>query len=69
MRPRSDTGLLSALALTFENNQPTTIVVENAMQERTTVRLYDLTALEAEAEEQFVFELPENVDVIDDRDS
>ena len=66
LRPRSDNGLLTALALTFENSQPTTIVVENAMQERTTVRLFDLTTLEA-GEEQFTFTVPENVDVIDDR--
>lgn len=67
LQPKIDTGMLTALALTFESGAPTTIVVENALQQRTTIRLFDVDAVDLAREDLFVFTPPAHVDIIDDR--
>lgn len=67
LRPRDEASLLSAMSLTFEAGVASRIVVENAMQERTSITLSQQAALQEYDEGLFTFAIPDGVDVIDDR--
>lgn len=67
LSPKDDSSLLSALAMSFENTMPVSIVVETSTQQRTTIRLFDQVLPAELNDDQFEFQVPEGVDVIDDR--
>lgn len=67
LTPFNNTNLITKLVLSFQNNQPVSIAVENAMQERTTIKLSNVGELVDPTEQMFTLQVPEFADVIDDR--
>ncbi len=67
LRPHDNSSLVQALALSFEDDVPASILVETSMQERTTITLHDQAALTEADDARFDFQPPAYVDVIDDR--
>lgn len=67
LTPFDSTNLITTLVLTFEDNLPMSITVENAMGERTIIKLSNVGELVDVTEQTFTFHVPEFADVIDDR--
>ena len=67
LTPIDSTSLITKLVLSFQDNQPISISVENAMQERTTIKLSNVGELVDLTEQMFTLQVPEFADVIDDR--
>ena len=67
LTPIDSTNLITTLLLTFEDNLPVSIAVENAMEERTTIKLSNVGELVDVTEQMFTLQVPEFADVIDDR--
>jgi outer membrane lipoprotein-sorting protein len=67
LTPIDSTNLITKLVLSFQDNQPISISVENAMQERTTIKLSNVGELVDLTEQMFTLQVPEFADVIDDR--
>jgi outer membrane lipoprotein carrier protein len=67
LTPIDSTNLITTLVLSFEENLPVSISVENAMQERTTIKLSNVGELDEVNGQFFTFQAPESADVIDDR--
>jgi len=67
LTPIDSTNLVTKLVLSFQDNQPISISVENAMQERTTIKLSNVGELVDLTEQMFTLQVPEFADVIDDR--
>ena len=67
LTPFDSTNLITKLVLSFQDNQPISISVQNAMQERTTIKLSNVGELVDLTEQMFTLQVPEFADVIDDR--
>ena len=69
LTPVDNTNLITKLVLSFHDNLPVSISVENAMQKRTTIKLSNVSELIDVTESMFTMQAPEFADVIDDRPS
>jgi outer membrane lipoprotein carrier protein len=69
LTPVDNTNLITKLVLSFQDNLPVSISVENAMQKRTTIKLSNVSELVDVTESTFTMQVPEFADVIDDRPS
>ena len=67
LTPVDNTNLITKLVLSFQENLPVSISVENAMQKRTTIKLSNVSGLVDETESMFTLQVPKFADVIDDR--
>jgi outer membrane lipoprotein carrier protein len=67
LTPIESTNLITKLVLSFQDNLPVSISVENAMQKRTTIKLSNVSELGDVTESIFMLQVPEFADVIDDR--
>ena len=67
LTPVDKTNLITKLVLSFQDNLPVSISVENAMQKRTTIKLSNVSELGDVTESIFMLQVPEFADVIDDR--
>ncbi len=67
LTPIDSTSLITTLILTFEDALPASISVDNAMQQRTTIKLTNVSKRVNVNEQTFTFQVPEFADVIDDR--
>ena len=67
LTPVNNTNLITKLVLSFQENLPVSISVENAMQKRTTIELSNVSELVDETESMFTLQAPKFADVIDDR--
>jgi outer membrane lipoprotein carrier protein len=67
LTPLDNTNLITKLVLSFQENLPVSISVENAMQKRTTIKLSNMSELVDETELMFTLQVPKFADVIDDR--
>jgi outer membrane lipoprotein carrier protein len=67
LTPVDNTNLITTLVLSFEDNLPVSISVENAMQERIIIKLSNVGKLVDVTEPMFTLQIPEFADVIDDR--
>ncbi len=67
LTPLDKTNLITTLVLSFEDQHPVSISVENAMQERTVIKLSRVEELKGDAANLFTLEIPAYADVIDDR--
>ena len=67
LTPIDNTNLITKLVLSFQDKQPVSISVENAMQERTTIKLSNVGELVDLTGQLFTLQVPEFADVIDDR--
>lgn len=65
--PIDNTNMLTKLILSFQNSLPVSISVENAMQERTTIKLSNVGEFNDVTGSTFTLKVPEFSDVIDDR--
>lgn len=66
LTPVDQTGAIGSIAVSFAGALPQRLVFQTAMQQRTVVNFYEVSAAPIDAE-MFTFQLPEGVDVIDDR--
>ena len=64
--PLDETGAIGSVAMSFANNLPRRLVFQTAMQRRTVIDFYDVAVAPVDAA-LFEFQVPEGVDVIDDR--
>lgn len=67
LTPIDNTNLITKLVLSFQDSQPFSISVENATQERMTIKLSNVGELVDLTEQMFTLQVPEFADVIDDR--
>lgn len=67
LTPIDSTNLITTLILTFKDDLPVSISVENAMGERTIIKLTNVGELVDVTEQTFTLQVPEFADVIDDR--
>ena len=67
LTPVDNTNLITQLVLSFQENLPVSISVENAMQKRTTIELSNVSEWVDGTEAMFTLQLPKSADVIDDR--
>ncbi len=67
LEPRTQSSLFSSLSLDFRAGIPHTIRINAANGQLTTINLGQVLINETIAAHQFVFEIPADVDVIDDR--
>ncbi|MGV0036220.1 MAG: outer-membrane lipoprotein carrier protein LolA [Candidatus Azotimanducaceae bacterium WSBS_2022_MAG_OTU7] len=67
LTPIDSTNLITMLILTFEDDLPASISVENAAGERRTIKLTNVSDRVNVNEQTFTFQVPEFADVIDDR--
>ena len=67
LTPVDNTNLITKLVLSFQENLPVSISVENAMQKRTTIELSNVSELVDGTESMFTLQVPKFADVIDDR--
>jgi len=67
LTPVDNTNLITTLVLSFEDDLPVSISVENAMQERITIKLSNVGKLADITETMFTLQIPVFADVIDDR--
>ena len=66
LTPTGETGVVNGVALAFRNDLPVRLSFENAMQEQTVIEFFDVTD-QVGSSDPFKFDVPEFVDVIDDR--
>ena len=77
LEPIQSDSLITSVTLTFENNSPTSLVIYDSLRERIQIVLSEVivgginvgdeNVGENKADDIFFFEIPESVDVIDDR--
>ena len=67
LTPIDNTNMITKLILSFQNNLPVSISVEDATQARTTIKLSNVGELKEVTESTFTLQVPEFSDVIDDR--
>ena len=65
--PKADNAILRAIALRFVDDLPVSITIENTMAERTRIELSSVAAGGELKQDVFHFEMPDSVDLIDDR--
>ncbi len=66
LEPRDDQALLGGMAVSFSEQLPVRLMIDNAMSERTVIKLMVQTEADID-DETFGFEIPDGIDVIDDR--
>ncbi len=66
--PHDDKGVLTSVAIVFEQSIPRRIILRDAMQQRTIIELSDVNLAPAVTGTEFLFTTDAPVDVIDDRD-
>ena len=67
LTPVDNNNIITKLVLSFQENLPVSISVENAMQKRTTIELSNVSKLVDGSESMFTLQVPKFADVIDDR--
>ncbi len=67
LTPYDDQGILTSVAIVFVHSIPETIILEDAMQQRTLIELSNVNLTPEFTGTEFLFETSEPVDVIDDR--
>jgi outer membrane lipoprotein carrier protein len=67
LTPVDNTNLITKLMLSFQENLPVSISVENAMQKRTTIKLSNVSELVDGTKSMFTLQVPKFADVFDDR--
>ncbi len=68
LTPHDDQGVLTSVAIVFEQSIPRRIILRDAMQQRTIIELSDVNLAPAVTGTEFLFTSDAPVDVIDDRD-
>ena len=67
LRPNNQDSLFTSVLLAFIDGLPISLTVENAVNNRTTVRLKNVEKLHEVPEKFFTFRTPQYADIIDDR--
>ena len=66
LSPLDKTSAIGIVVLSFANNLPLRLAFQTAMQQRTVIHFHNVSAAPVDAA-LFDFQLPDNIDVIDDR--
>ncbi len=69
LAPRAPGALFESMTIGFEADRPTLISIRDSLGQRTRIDVVDATINEPIDDERFSLEIPEGVDVIDDRSS